>query len=123
MEKESVELVLQHLDKLGEKLGVGVERIWPWFVHQVYIESIVSLFLMLFSMGLFVSLSIFVAKHWKKREGKYSIDDSSHEPPWVIGLVLLGIVTLICTIAFFTVGFNFLNPEYHAFKNILATVK
>jgi hypothetical protein len=123
MDKESTELILQHLDKLAEKLGVGVGKIWPWFVRQVYIDSIQSTFLMLISISLFIGCTVFMCKHWKETESKYSIYSAHHEAPWIISLVFFGIITLICTIAFFSFGFNFLNPEYHAFKNIISIVK
>ena len=38
MEAENVKLILAHLDKLAEKLGIGAAHIWPWFVRQVYIQ-------------------------------------------------------------------------------------
>lgn len=79
MDKESTELILQHLDKLGEKLGVGVEKIWPWCIRQVYIDSIITTLAMLVSVGLFISCTIFAAKHWGSRENGYSIYDSDHE--------------------------------------------
>ena len=126
MNKESTELVLQHLDKLGEKLGVGVEKIWPWFIRQVYIDSILSTLVMLVSMGLFLGCCIFMARHWGSRDhddNGYSISDSCHEPPWIAGLFVLGVIAAICTIAFLDAGFDFLNPEFHAFKQVMTIIK
>lgn len=125
MEKESVELMLQHLDKLGEKLGVGVEKIWPWFIRQVYIDSIQAIVFMLISSGLFISCAFFAAKHWKIRgeNNEYSIYHSKHEPLWFAIITLTGLFAFFGVCAFWISGFDFLNPELHAFKSIIASIK
>jgi len=126
MDKESIQLILQHLDKLGEKLGVGVENVWPWFIRQVYLNSILSALVMLVSVGSLLGYCIFISRHWGSRDhddNEYSISDSRHEPPWITGLFVLGTITIVCVVCFLDSGFDFLNPEYHAFKSILETVK
>jgi len=117
MDKESTELILQHLNKLEDKLGVAADKIWPWFIKEVYIEAILSTIILV----LISAISFFyfkdVLKHWN------SIARNGNEHPWVVGGVTIGISLIVLLLAFLCTAPQIFNPEYHAFTNLIAKFK
>jgi len=122
MDKESTQLILDHLDKVAAKLGTTVEHVWPWFVRQQYIDAFYYLFISAFIWAVcFVGLR-FCLKHWNPESG-YSIYEKDHEVPWCFGIAITSIIAAI----FLVVGlFEFpdiFNPELHALRDIINSVR
>jgi hypothetical protein len=120
MDKEAINQITMYLDKLGEKLGIGTAKIWPWFVRQIYIDVVLSwLFLIVTTVSL-VIVSRYGMIHWKPEDGEaYSIYRNNHEGFWAFIIGLLGFFFVIAVIFWLVFGFDFLNPEYMAFKNLM----
>lgn len=125
MNKESTELILQHLDKLGEKLGVAADKIWPWFIKQVYVEAAVSTVAFLIVCAITYFFFKFLFKHWAPdRDSKiYSITRSNHESAYFFMGALLSIpITLLFFYFIYDVPKIF-NIEYHALVNLINHIK
>ena len=121
MDKESIQLITEYLDQIGEKLGVGTQTIWPWFVKQQIISSYVSLF----TFTLFAILSIICVKKWMNGSFR-TISGNDSDAREVISVIftIIVIIGMIASLAsFFMNGINIFNPEYHAFKELLYLIK
>lgn len=118
MENE-ITLVLNYLDKIGEKLGIGANMLWPYLMKQQIIEACLEIGLML----LFALICLYT---WKR----YSVNPQRHEEKWVDGMyfysitmVASGIISAVCSIIFLTNGiFKLANTEYMAFKALIDLV-
>jgi NADH:ubiquinone oxidoreductase subunit 5 (subunit L)/multisubunit Na+/H+ antiporter MnhA subunit len=122
MKQESIQLVLNYLDKIAAKLGTTAEQVWPWLIRQQYVEAIYPfiIFIILFIPFFFVMR--FPIHHWNPDEG-YNICNSSHEPPWIFLCVALGFIVLGSFAGFIIELGDLFNPEYHAFMKILSLAR
>uniref|UniRef100_A0A6H2A1E3 Uncharacterized protein n=1 Tax=viral metagenome TaxID=1070528 RepID=A0A6H2A1E3_9ZZZZ len=128
MDNEGINQILQYLDKIGEKLGIGTEKIWPWLVRQVYIDVFISLVFLLVSSISLYTLFRYAIAHWKYPSQNedvqwYSITENDHQPLWGIILILFAIIWASALILFLSDGFGFLNPEYYALQKLLSNFK
>jgi hypothetical protein len=122
VDPNSVEQITTYLDKLGEKLGVGAKMIWPWLIKQVYVESFLAWFFFLTTGAVTYIAYRYMFKHWHSNKG-YSICENDHEPLWITLASVLGFLFVISTLVFVCEGFQFINPEYYALKNVLVMFK
>jgi hypothetical protein len=108
MEKE-IALVLNYLDKIGEKLGVGANMLWPYLMKQQMIEGIVSL--------CFVPIMFAICFLTWKNEDR--LDEVY--PVAVFGTAIFGLVSL-AHFAFHGL-FQLVNTEYMAFQAAVELLK
>jgi hypothetical protein len=119
MEKE-ITLVLNYLDKIGEKLGIGANMLWPYLLKQQMIEGIVSLCLVLL-------LFTICFLTWRK----YVVNPQRHEAIWVDGMyfyiITTGVTALfgVMSLAHFLFHglFQLVNTEYMAFRVLVGLLK
>lgn len=116
MEKETVEQVAMYLDKIGEKVGVTFEQMWPFLVKQAFIEG-------LFSTILFVISTYFYGLFIWKFNKKYSGISDECTLIEGIGLVICGFIWFILLVVFICCFLGMINPEYYAIKEILSVIK
>ena len=118
MNQENLNQILAYLEKLGEKLGVGVNAIWPWFMKQVYITCIESWVLLILSSIASIIITRGMVKVWFIDE-RWLPDHDKWQAVRITALCIslllfaVGILMVLCH------GFDFLNPEYAAFKEII----
>ena len=116
-----MQMAFDYLDKLGAKMGLAAQQVWPWFIRQQYIEAIISSIVLVLSTALFVFLVRFSCNHWNSESG-YSIEESDHEPLWIIAGIGSGIFMTIAHICFWTEFPDIFNVEYAALKDILRSL-
>ena len=121
MEKETMQMAFDYLDKLSAKMGLTAQQIWPWFIRQQYIEAIMSSIVLVLSTALFVFLVRFSCNHWNSESG-YSIYKSDHEPFWIISGFCIGLSMIVAHIYFWTEFPDIFNAEYAALKDILRSL-
>lgn len=120
MNPETIDMVTKYLDALSEKLGVGVDYLWPIFVKQQVIYAIEATVAFAIAFPLFLWALLFSATHWRPNDSSsYSIEYSDHEGHWAIMLIVLAVVTFISAGFFFEFFPAFFNPEYLAFKSLI----
>ena len=135
MDPNSITQITSYLDKLGEKLGIGATMVWPWLIRQVYVECITAWLSFISSVTVAFLIGKFAAHHWngsysrrsafnepEENSNQYSIVDNDHEPIWIIGLIVIAIWIVLSFIFLMGFGFNFINPEYHALKDLMTLV-
>lgn len=135
MEKE-LQTILNYLDKIAEKLNIGIEQIWPWFIQQQYVDAAVSCVALIFICCMFGISMRLTLKYWRKdwpkydEEGKkiegydgYSIYRSDHEGLFYILNGVLAVLLVIAGGYFVNEFFDIFNVKYCAFKDILAIMK
>ena len=124
MEQQSLQMVLNYLDKIALKIGTTVEHVWPWLIRQQYVEAIYP-FIISFVFGLvFILVLTFTVRHWDPdTEGGYNIYREDHEGIWIPITILLGIVFFIFLMAFLFEFGDIFNAEYHAFMKLLSIAK
>lgn len=111
------------LQELASQIGTTVDFIWPILVRQAYIEGIVGIILYIFlAVGIFVYVKIMIVKVW------HNIDTSDwYEDEKKAGIIILGVMlAVLFIIAILTFSFtisSLVNPEYHAIRTILDSVK
>lgn len=115
MNPETITLITEYLDKIGEKLGVGAAIIWPWFVRQQYLEALVPVIF----LGTFAIAFICMLKECLRLE---KVEKPS-EGIMVALCIFCGIGTLASFMVFCTEFFDIFNVEYWALKDLIFQVK
>jgi len=119
MEKE-IGLVLNYLDKIGEKLGIGANMLWPYLMRQQILEACINLFLVV----LMLSICYFT---WKR----YAVNPHRHDDKWKDGMyfysitmIASGVISVVATGVFIFHGtFQLINTEYMAFKVLVELLR
>lgn len=118
MTNESVALVVNKLEALSLSIGVGVKEMFPYFVKQQYIDSLSALLPLIL---LIIVLPLFV--HFYKKTDWSSHLDNFNQPLTLI----FGMLSIIFIIGTLVVMENdllkFLNPEYHAIREIISLIR
>ena len=116
MENE-IRLITEYLDKIGVKLGVGVGKVWPWFVKQQYIDSIIAIVSFLFFASGFI---YFIRKGLGIWDGPMN---ESRDYILTICCIVFGIGTFLYFMVFMINGFDFINVEYWALKDLIRQIR
>ena len=116
MEKE-IQMVTDYLDKIAIKLGVGVDKIWPWFIKQEYVDAITSLLYFVIIIPVTLKVYLFAMKHWE------NICKKDHEVIWLVLLAFLTILSLCSILIFFSEFPDIFNAEYWAFKSLIGSIR
>ena len=130
MDAQSMQVVMEHLDKIAVNLGLGAGEIFSWYVKQVYLQGFGSILL----AGFFVILAIFSwyktfkhekklkeeSKNKEKEEGKEEEEVGNEGMIWVCLIttalfIIFGIVAIINT-------FQMFNAKYYAFNDLLSKI-
>ncbi|RLI63011.1 MAG: hypothetical protein DRO67_06420 [Candidatus Asgardarchaeum californiense] len=122
MDETNMQMALDYIDKIAEKLGTTASNVWPWFVRQQIIDAITSAIFLVVSLSCFLSVLRFMALHWRLDTG-YSICHNDHEPVWVLlgaFLLIISVVSIISGLCEIPAVFN---PEYAAVKDIMSMIK
>lgn len=118
MNQESISEILQYLDKVAVKLGVGVDYLWPLFVKQQYIEAYYCAGLFVIFAIIFVPLMTFTVRHWDPSSG-YSIYDNDQEFIFAMACAISSTSVVVGLIMFLSEFIDIFNPEYAAIKDII----
>jgi len=111
-----IDKVATYLDAIAQKLGVGVGKIWPWFVKQQYVEGARAALI----LAIFLPSFIYVAR---KASGVDWDDPSPSNVTYMILLVVLGCGALFGVVDFLCEFPDIFNPEYWAFKALLDSIR
>ena len=124
MDQESLSMALQYLDKIGEKIGMTADTIWPWLVQQQFVYvgtafSILVIGVILLPFALYLS-----NKHHPFDDRQYGTEDVDLQR-------ILRCVTIIVAPALTVIGllasiFNapkLFNPQYYALKDLFELIK
>lgn len=123
MNEEQFILLLDYLDKIGHKLGVGVGEVWPWFVKQQYIQACHNFILLITCLIISYFAAKFASNHWNPDNDRiYSITGSRHKDLCIIVLCTLCAFNVLSFAVFLSSFMDIFNPEYAAFKDIVAMV-
>lgn len=113
--KEELSMVISYLDKIGEKLGAGTNYFWPVIVKQQYVDSFVAMGFFILCLLIEIIIGVKAIKVYE-REGDVEIWQQ-------IVLSVFGLVLFFSFVAFVVEGFDFINAEYWALKDLLQMVK
>lgn len=108
--------VLQLIEKLASSLGVGVDKVLPWYVNQSVIDGATTLGFVAF----FVLLSAIMMAVAHK--------DANYDcPNWqALAMILAWIFLVVCAVAIALNGATavskILNPQYYAVHNLIKDV-
>lgn len=125
MNTESVEMILNSLEKVGQKLGLTADYLWPALIRQQYIDSVFSALILILSIVALAKGISFATKHWHPDSDKktYSIYKNDHEGFWIGALIVLGVFSIIGFIWFCCDFQDIFNPTYGALKDITSMLK
>lgn len=116
-------LLLEYLDKIGHKLGVGVGEIWPWFIKQQYIQACHSFIYFIITLIISCFVAKFVRIHWNPDNDKiYSVVGSKHKDQCIFIFCVLCSANVLLFAGFVDSFMDVFNPQYAAFKDIVAMV-
>ena len=119
MENELL-LVMSYLDKIGEKLGIGANMIWPYVMRQEMAEAVISIVLAIVMVTIFLIVCPRFFNHPKRVCGPWPIDLCAYA--WA--MVVSGASGLISTMYFMIHGiFQLINTEYMAYKTLLNMIR
>ena len=121
MDKATIDQVAHYVDKLAQKLGIGVEHIWPWFIREQYVDAIVVVIPTL--------AFIFYAWYALRAYGRVSLNYKAEiitrdardffEPFWAItGIIALVVGVIASLFAIGEVG-DLLNINYSAMSDMI----
>jgi len=120
-------VVMDKLELLAGKMGLGADEIFGWYVQQIYVHIRISfVFLTLFTLAAVVCglafrhyLTIEVKEKEKKEEGEDAGTEWTVSDVWGVVVCLScsgALVSFICAIIN---SINLCNVKYHAFNNLL----
>jgi hypothetical protein len=119
MEKE-IMLVISYLDKLGEKLGIGADMLWPYIMKQTLFSGIINAILVVGSSLIFYIFLNKTIKHPMRNDNDWPTDLRIFTALSVVS----GTIMAISFLVFITVGFfNIFNTEYMAFKMLVEMLR
>lgn len=124
MSKEIDQITL-YLDKLAQKLGVGAEHIWPWFIKQQYVDA----FALFALMTILIGYGVCALKAYNRVELAYSEEKIKYNQKefWSGFWAITGVITLVVGIIvsiFATIEVaELFNIEYSAMKDFVSTFK
>lgn len=105
------------LEVLATKLGITIEQIYPYFIKQQIIEG----YIFFFMVALCSIISIIIIK---LNYHKADFDDpNKHAIFTIIGLIALGMTTIVIVCGTSTMLSGILNPEYNAIREMLNFIK
>lgn len=121
MNEKQIEMITDYLDKIGEKLGVGANTIWPWLVKQQYVSAIMSIIL----FGLFWGAGVWICKMWNSKWTKYykTNDVDALHVVHVFFTIGVTIGMMFSLGAFLAEFFDIFNPQYWALRDLLQIVR
>lgn len=123
MNKEQFILLLDYLDKIGHKLGVGVGEVWPWFIKQQYIQACYNFILLMIILTMSYFIARFAYKHYDPDDEEiYSIVRSRHNDMCIAILCVLCAACIFFLFAFINAFMDIFNAEYAAFKDIISMI-
>lgn len=115
MEKELM-LVMSYLDKIGEKLGIGVNMLWPYVMKQEIAEAVITIVIAIVMAVIFLIVCPRLFNHPKRIDHTWPLDLCLYA--WAT--VLSGASSLILTMYFMFHGiFQLINTEYMAYQTLL----
>lgn len=107
------------LDQIAAKLGLTVDYLWPFMVKEQIVQFVVScLFLVFGLVGMVVVSKYFDYKRISDSDG----GGVKNVLIAVVGAVLI-VTAFVGFMEFWSNLPNFLNPEYHALKDLMKMVK
>ena len=124
LNQETLSTALEYLDKIGTKIGMTADTIWPWLIRQQYVYFGTSLTIL--AIGL---VMLIIALHISNKH--HPFDDDKYGTASVDLQRLLRCATLILSVGFSIVGGiativnlpKLFNPEYYALKDLLNLIK
>jgi glucose uptake protein GlcU len=119
MDTKSLEMVKGMLEALAAKLGIASSHLWEVLVRQARVESYA--FVCTFSaVALLVVCLFFAAWRMDKAENRRETRDNDRmaHVPFIIGMILTVISSMIFFLTFSDILSGFINPEYIAFNKL-----
>ena len=124
LDQQTLSMALEYLDKIGAKIGMTADTIWPWLVKQQYVYvgtafSILAFGLILLPIAIYIS-----SKYHPFCDTTYGTDD--------VDLKRVSLCSVVLSAPALTVGGIFasiinipklFNPEYYALRNLLELIK
>jgi len=112
---------LDLLKQLADRLGTTVEKLYPYFVRQVYLESITQLFGWLIGCAVVAIAALYLTRAARRKLAEVGPPDGDWTFALGLGYVVLVIVTILASSAIFYNLPTILNPDYEAVRRIVRT--
>ena len=114
MDTETINLITSYLDKLGEKIGIGANYLWPLLVRQQYVDAYVSIVL-------FVMAAASLSFCFHRGIPLWDSNGRGEAKGVLYGLlcVLLGVSLFVAFLFVLREAFHIFNPEYWALKDLI----
>lgn len=109
MNQESIQLVLNYLDKVAAKIGTTAEHLWPILIRQQYAEAFVPLAVLLLSIPSIIWLALHT--DWE--------EESASTVVRAVSVGALGLIIFGAALPFFIEFGDIFNPQYHALRDLL----
>ena len=122
---QSVVLVMEHIDKLAAKLGIGAEEVFSWYVKQIWIDLYIQIawVIVLSTLGIILYR---IGRKCQAKEEKVT-SDKKIEGEWENPDVLMTFAAVAEFIAIIVGLFcvfsgvpKLMNINYHAFNDLLS---
>jgi hypothetical protein len=117
------------LQKLADKIGITVDKIFPYYVKQAKIEGYTILITVLTIFTLLITTEIILrTKNRKfrakiKQEDRYLYRDTSIlEGFEIANVICLAVIVIVGVISIQYIFGHIANPEYYAMQNLIGSV-
>jgi hypothetical protein len=124
LNQESLTLALEYLDKVGSKIGMTADTIWPWIVRQQYVYVGLSLAVFI-AACILVPIALRISnKHHPWNDKKYGTDDVDFvRVVRCVTIVLAGICSAVGVGASVLNLPRLFNPEFYALQQLIDMIK
>jgi hypothetical protein len=124
LDPEVLKQVFEYLDKIGAKIGMTADMIWPWLVKQQYVEFGLSIGVLAIGLILIPTAIRITKKHHPFDDDLYGDKKVDMKRTFMcinviaaFALTIIGCLTVIINLP------GVLNPEFYALQNLMNMLK
>jgi len=124
LDQETLSIALEYLDKVGAKLGMTADTIWPWLIRQQYVY-VATPFIIFAVACILVPTALYISRKYHPWNDKlYGTEDVDFvRVVRCASIVLAAITSVVGTVGVFCNLPKLINPEYYALKDLLNLIK
>jgi len=123
-DQETLTMALTYLDKIGTKIGMTADTIWPWLVRQQYVYIGTALTVLVIGCILMFFAVQISSKYHPFDDDLYGTADVDMRRLFYCVLMIMSVVgVIIGSIATLVNLPKLFNPEYYALKDLLQLIR
>lgn len=124
LNQETLAMALEYLDKIGDKIGMTADTIWPWLVRQQYVY-IGTAFTILAIAFILVPSALYLSRRYHPwNDKKYGTEEVDFVRVFRCSVIILAVISSVIGIGGAILNApKLFNPEFYALKDLIDLIK